>query len=509
MPADYFPVPILQNGVKMTNEPPKGLRANILRSLAAMSDEQLDSSSKSSEWRKLHFSLKFFHAILQERRKFGPLGWNIRYEFNDSDLETSTTVLHNMLELEGDIPWDTLVFVIGHINYGGRVTDDWDRRCLITILEGLVTPRVLEEDYAFSASGSYRCPANSNKMAMEDFKSFAEGFPFVEAPEVFGMHDNANISYMQQESSKILGVVLSIQPRESAGASGKSSEQIVAELAQDQADRLPAKLTDEAAHATTFAMIGDTNLMNSLGTCLSQEMGRFNRLLSKMGSTLADLQKAIKGLIVMTGELDSMFSSMLNNRQPDVWQKETYPTLKPLGAYFEDLVLRTKFFRHWIEKGPPPSFWLSSFYFPQGFLTSVLQGYSRSSLIPVDQLSFDFAMQGTDDQSAVVDPPEEGIFVHGLFMDAAAWDYNEGVITDQEFGVIYVNAPVMHFIPVQDKAPNPDKYSCPLYKTSVRAGTLSTTGHSTNFVLAIDVNTHQAPSYWVLKAAAFLTMLNE
>eukprot|EP00971_Amphidinium_carterae_P271867 5394965-Amphidinium_carterae.1 len=56
-------------------------------------------------------------------------GWNIRYEFNDSDLETSTQVLHNMLEMDGKIPWDTLVFVIGHINYGGRVTDDWDRRC--------------------------------------------------------------------------------------------------------------------------------------------------------------------------------------------------------------------------------------------------------------------------------------------------------------------------------------------------------------------------------------------
>mmetsp|Transcript_54927 Transcript_54927/g.128448 ORF Transcript_54927/g.128448 Transcript_54927/m.128448 type:complete len:1244 (+) Transcript_54927:3-3734(+) len=509
MPADYFPVPILQNGVKMTNEPPKGLRANIIRSLMTMSDEQLNSSSKPSQWRKLQFSLKFFHAVLQERRKFGPLGWNIRYEFNDSDLETSTTVLHNMLELDGDIPWDTLVFVIGHINYGGRVTDDWDRRCLITILEGLVTPQVLEEDYSFSRSGSYRCPEKSDTMTMEDFKAFAESFPYVEAPEVFGMHDNANINYMQQESAKILNVVLSIQPRESSSASGKTSEQIVAEIAQDQFERLPAKLYDENAHPSTFAMLGDTDLMNSLGTCLSQEMGRFNLLLHKMASTLADLQKAIKGLIVMTGELDSMFSSMLNNQQPEVWQKETYPTLKPLAAYFEDLLLRVAFFREWIEKGPPPSFWLSSFYFPQGFLTSVLQGFSRSSLIPVDQLSFDFAMQGTDDNSAVEEPPEEGIFVHGLFMDSAAWDYDAGVITDQEFGVIFTNAPVMHFIPTQDKVLNLEKYQCPLYKTSVRAGTLSTTGHSTNFVLPIEVNTHQAPSYWVLKAAAFLTMLNE
>merc|ERR1719399_1029830 len=109
-----------------------------------VTDEQLSDSSKEQAWRRLQFGLKFFHAVVQERRKFGPLGFNIRYEFNDSDMETSTTITHNMLELEGDIPWDTLLFVIGHINYGGRVTDDWDRRCLLSVLAKFVTPNILD-----------------------------------------------------------------------------------------------------------------------------------------------------------------------------------------------------------------------------------------------------------------------------------------------------------------------------------------------------------------------------
>ena len=54
--------------------------------------------------------------------------------FNDSDLETSYTLLRNFLDLPQDIPWDAILYVVGEITYGGRVTDDWDRRCLLTIL---------------------------------------------------------------------------------------------------------------------------------------------------------------------------------------------------------------------------------------------------------------------------------------------------------------------------------------------------------------------------------------
>jgi dynein heavy chain len=76
------------------------------------------------------FGVSFFHAIIQERRKFGPLGWNIRYEFNDSDLETSNIMLKGFLENQDEIPWDAINWITGMINYGGRVTDDKDIRLM-------------------------------------------------------------------------------------------------------------------------------------------------------------------------------------------------------------------------------------------------------------------------------------------------------------------------------------------------------------------------------------------
>jgi len=510
MPAAYFPVPVLQNGVKLTIEPPKGLRANILRSFLPMTDHDLSDSSKEVEWRRIQFGLKFFHAIIQERRKFGPLGWNIRYEFNDSDLEASTTITHNMLELDGKIPWDTLLFVIGHINYGGRVTDDKDRICLLAILEQYVTPKILDADYKFSVSGTYRCPANCDTATVEGFREFVSTFPLSEQPEVFGMHENANITFTSQEAEKVLGVVLSIQPREGGGGSGKSPEETVTELCIKQEERLPALLTNENAHPDSFKIMEDTGLMSSLGTCLTQEYGRFNALLARLGKTLKDLQKAIKGTIVMTGELDDMFNAEMNNLVPDIWTKGVgYPSLKPLSSWFEDMILRVEFFRDWIEKGLPISYWISSFYFPQGFNTSVLQGYSRKNMIPVDALSFEFNVEDTDDPQELEEYPEQGIYVHGLFMDGAAWDFQDMVICDQEIGTMYVKFPVINFVPWQNKKPNPEKWPAPLYKTSVRAGTLSTTGHSTNYVLSLEVDTNEPPHYWILKGAALLTMLND
>ena len=97
MPATFFPVPILQNGVKMTNEPPRGLRANLMRSLTLVGDwvdfEQCEGNNGSAVWKKLAFSVCFFHAMVQERTRFGSLGWNIPYEFNDSDLEAGLLLL--------------------------------------------------------------------------------------------------------------------------------------------------------------------------------------------------------------------------------------------------------------------------------------------------------------------------------------------------------------------------------------------------------------------------------
>ena len=88
-PSDKFPVTIVQNAVKMTSEPPKGIQQNMIKSYRSITDKEFMDCSKPVAFRRLLWGLCFFNAVILERKKFGPLGWNKAYEFSASDLSIS------------------------------------------------------------------------------------------------------------------------------------------------------------------------------------------------------------------------------------------------------------------------------------------------------------------------------------------------------------------------------------------------------------------------------------
>ena len=94
-------------------------------------------------------------------------------------------------------------------------------------------------------------------------------------------------------------------------------------------------------------------------------------------------------------------------------------------------------------------------------------------------------------------------------MDGARWERDDRLVEDQLPGELYCKMPVIHFLPTEDYETSATDYCCPVYKTSVRAGVLSTTGHSTNFILSIDLPTEEPPEHWTLRGTALLCQLND
>ncbi|OQR82552.1 dynein heavy chain [Achlya hypogyna] len=521
-PAAYFPVTVLQNGIKLTNEPPKGIRANLLRSFATLQSadggffDAFDSGGAFDEggatwpkavvWKKLLSSLVFFHAVIQERRKFGALGWNIKYEFNDTDLETSYECLKKFLTEQPTIPWDALRYVTGQINYGGRVTDDWDRRCLTSILNGFYTPAVLQDSYRFSASGTYFAPAAADLVSVV---AYFEGLPVHASPEIFGMHENANVTFERTESWQMTSIILGLEPRDGGGSGGASSDDTVLELAAAIQAGLPPPLRLDEAGPTTFktrTVLG-TVVMDSLATVLSQELVKFNHLLGRMKGSLADIQRAIQGLIVMSSDLDNMYTAFLNGKVPGIWEVVSFASLKSLGPWVQDLLGRVDFFRRWLVHGEPVVFPLPAFFFPQGFMTGTLQNFARKYQTAIDCLGFTFAVLDVP-ATAVRESPSDGIYVDGLWLEGARWNAKKRSLEEARPGEMFSPMALVHFLPAANIMRKKEEYPCPVYKTSVRKGTLSTTGMSTNFVVAVYLPTRHNPDHWVLNGAAFLLNLD-
>lgn len=500
MPSASFPASVLQNSVKMTNEPPKGLKANLRGSYTAVDDKFLDDSKKPNELRKLLFGLCFFHAQIQERRKFGPLGWNIRYEFTNGDLSVCMNQLRMFLDKYDEVPYKVLKFLFGQINYGGRVTDDWDRRLLLTMLESCVAPDVLLEDYRLSPSGVYRSLADMSDAAA--YGEYLKSLPINPAPEAFGLHENADITCAQAETRDMLDIILSLQPR-TAGGVGASREEVIEKLSKDILGKTPDPWV---MHEVTTKF--PTTYSESMNTVLVQEVIRYNKLLAVMKKSLRDILNALKGLVVMSGELEAMGTSLFNNQVPKMWASKAYPSLKPLSSWVVDLQERLGFISNWVLNGTPPVYWMSGFFFPQAFLTGTLQNYARKYQVSIDTVSFEFVFM---EESDFETKPEEGCYIRGMFLEGARFDLAQRCLVESRPRELFTQLPIVWFRPQTNREKPSDAvtYNCPLYKTLSRAGTLSTTGHSTNFVMAMEVPAGSAPpSHWIKRGVAAFLALN-
>ena len=199
------------------------------------------------------------------------------------------------------------------------------------------------------------------------------------------------------------GVLLTQIQITSAGAE-RNTEAIVFDLAFNILSKMPPQFNIE--HVSKKYPVLYTNSMN---TVLRQELIRFNRLTAVIKSSLKNIQKAIKGEVVMSPDMEEVFTSLSIGKVPSIWDKRSYPSLKPLASYVKDLLARIYFLQDWIDNDSPVVFWISGFFFTQSFLTGVLQNYARKHTIPIDHLDFEYEV--TQFETNADNRPSTGVYI--------------------------------------------------------------------------------------------------
>ncbi|KAM9352911.1 dynein axonemal heavy chain 11 [Symphorus nematophorus] len=484
-----IPRGILENAIKITNEPPTGMNASLHAALNNFSQDTLDMCSREQEFNSMFFSLCFFHACVTERRKFGPQGWNHNYPFSTGDLTISASVLYNYLEANNksmQVPWEDLCYLFGEIMYGGHINDDWDRRLCKTYLQEFMHPKMFEGEL-------FLCPGFLAPLFMDysGYHSYIDGHLPSENPTLYGLHPNAELECLTVTSDSLLRTLLELQPQDPSRGDGaaQSTEEKVKSVIEDILDKLPEEY-DMAE------IISKTIKRNPYILVCFQECESMNLLLAEIRKSLTELDLGLKGELTISSSMEALQSALFTDSVPDTWARLAYPSTKTLAQWFNDLMSSCRELDSWTQDLVLPAVvWLSGLFNPQSFLTAVLQSIARKNQWPLDKmtLTVDVTKKTKDDFGH---PPREGAYIHGLFMEGARWDTQSGIISEAVLRELTPAMPVLYVRAVRaEEQELKSTYECPVYRTKQRGST---------YVWTLHLRTKQPPAKWIVAGVALL-----
>merc|ERR1712151_527281 len=224
-----------------------------------------------------------------------------------------------------------------------------------------------------------------------------------------------------------------------------------------------------------------------------------------MGS---ELELGLSGALNISDNMDALINSLNLNQVPPAWLKicgQIGPTgsynRKNLASWWADLQLRWKQLEDWsaptkpIEE-LPPSIWLPGTFNPMGYVTAMMQVTSRKNAYSLDSMRVQMDITSMVNASTVECQPDNGTYVHGLFMEGARWDLEEDCIAESKPKELYPTMPVMHIIAVTvDMVKEGGVYECPIFGTTI---------HGPTFVFSGPLRTKVDPNKWILAGVALV-----
>ncbi|KAE8635010.1 hypothetical protein XENTR_v10002490 [Xenopus tropicalis] len=493
-PTKEFPIGILQKSLKVVTEPPNGLKLNMRATYFKISHEALDSCQHSA-FKSLVYVLAFFHAVVQERRKFGKIGWNVPYDFNESDFQVCMEILNTYLtkafqQHDTKIPWGSLKYLIGEVMYGGRAIDSFDRRILTTYMDEYLGDFIFDTFQLFhfykNEEVDYRIPEGTTKDA---FVEAIESLPLANTPEVFGLHSNAEIGYYTQAARDMWTHLLELQPQTGESSTGISRDEYIGQVAKDIENKLPQIFDLDQIRKNLGLEISPTTVV------LLQELERFNKLIIRMSRSLVELQRALAGEVGMSSELDEVARALFNGQIPNIWRRLAPDTLKSLGNWMIHFRRRFNQYTSWVNESEPNVMWLSGLHIPESYLTALVQATCRKNGWPLDRSTLYTQVTSFRTPEEVTERPGQGCFISGLYLEGADWDIANSCLIKSKPKVLVVELPVLKVIPIEaHRLKLQNTFRTPVYTTSMRRNAMGV-----GLVFEADLYTTKHNSHWVLQ----------
>ncbi len=217
---------LLRAGRIFVFEPPPGIRANLLRTFSTIPAARMMKAP--NERSRLYFLVSWFHAIVQERLRYAPLGWSKRYEFNESDLKVAFDTLDTWIDAVSlgrtnlppeKVPFDAICTLFGQCIYGGKIDNDFDQRLLTSFLQKLFTPKSFEAEFVLASEPDPEQQQGSEHLITipegiirrDEFLSWVESLSDRQTPSWLGLPNKAERVLLTNHGVDLVGKLLKLQ----------------------------------------------------------------------------------------------------------------------------------------------------------------------------------------------------------------------------------------------------------------------------------------------------------
>lgn len=278
-----------------------------------------------------------------------------------------------------EIPFEGHKYLTGQCYYGGQITDQNDRRTLLTLLEHLYNSK-----QSFADSMNYQIPDCPDRTsALNYISSLQVDTP----PELLGLHANAQLFRKSKVDTDnlILGTMLSqteLLERFRQQTEQQSNRSGLLTTCESILSKVPEPINVKTV-LENFPISGQ----NALNVVLYNETLQYNDICKYVANSLQEVARTLKGEVSSTAAIDRVQECLAKQTVPANWIENTFMTRKNLPGFLHELTERVKFFKAWVEDGEPTTMWIGAFLCPQAVFEALRWNFAKHTKCNVDEVT--------------------------------------------------------------------------------------------------------------------------